>query len=163
MKTQRVSALTKAHQAERAYVATCIRNPDKGSAFDLKTRWFRNWLPDWVLLVLMNLMGYDGLLFHNDAGEFIGHVFFQKEQQIWKVFSVYVPEKFRGNGYSIQLIACFMQLAIDNDDIFMVRLGNGNNAAIHHIWENKIPSIQALLKVSITKGNQKGAIFICRE
>jgi GNAT superfamily N-acetyltransferase len=118
---------------QNAYVVYAIRNPDPGSDFDLKTAWFRNWLPDCLLLFVIQMMGYNGYLMYH-GHQIVGHMFYQECGIFWYVFSIFVSEKHRGKGFSKILMGCVLEHAFHSKKIAGLRVGKGTHPIVAKIF-----------------------------
>ncbi len=161
MNIQMVSGTKRRHKAERAYVVHWIRNPDKGSAFDRKTRLIR-WLPGWFLIWLMGRLKYEGMLFYEGV-DFVGHIFFQKHAKDWRAFSVFVTEHARGRGYAQKMVAEFLTLAHEEEHLKSVMIGAGGigeigDAIVLHI-SKKAANNQLGLPFSLMAGVRPGSVL----
>ncbi len=160
MNTYKVSELTSHNRTERAYVVHFATHPDKGSAFDRATRLFRR-LPEWFLLfLLIRCLRYDGLIC-SENGEMVGHVFLQRHDRHWGIFSVFVTEKFRGRGLAKKMIAKCLRQAHAKVGVERVYIGGGGDPAIQHIAElaaeNKLG-----LPFLLAAGDRAGAVAFAR-
>jgi hypothetical protein len=122
------------------YIANGIRNPDKGSEFDIKTREIRDKIPDNTQLIKTLAQGGYDIMLGYDKGSLIGHMAFQEhneDQTSWKMFHLYLKPEFRGKAYPIPLSKEFIIKAKENG-IYRVRLGAGG----HPIMAKIIDRIQ---------------------
>lgn len=156
MNIYKVSDTTRRDKAQRAYVVRWIKNPDKGSVFEKKTRWIR-WLPGWMLIWLMMRQKYDGLLFY-EGDQFIGHIFYQKHSHDWRGFSIRTVKALEGRGYAQKMIVEFLKLAWMESHLKGVKIGAGGNPAILHICQKVIDGKLGLL-FSVKAGDVPGSIL----
>lgn len=114
-----------------------VRNPDPGSNFERNTRLLRR-LPAWAIMLLLRLFQYNGIIFlHQDAEKILGHVFFQKRhassgEPELHLFSLFVNEAKRGQGYGPELLKEFLTYAWENGHL-KVRVGTDRNEAIKNV------------------------------
>ena len=159
MHIYKVSDTTRRDKAQRAYVTSWIKNPDKGSDFDKKTRWIR-WLPGWILIRLMIRLKYDGLLFY-EGDQFIGHIFYQRHKYDWRAFSVGVIPRFRGMGFAQKMLVEFMKHAWAESHLRGVKIGAGGHPKILHICK-KVADNRLGLLFSVKAGDSPGSILFVR-
>lgn len=124
----------------RAIVIEQARHPDYDSEFDIRTRDIRD-LPDEEFFSALMERQYDGLLFFKKDSlgieTFIGAIFWQEvnslTHNVWHAFRLEVLPKFRGQGYSHQLVSSFLQAAHDRS-VKTIHIGAGGSPAVIHIF-----------------------------
>ncbi len=107
-----------------SYVVNCMRQPDEGSEFEAKVRPLLEF-PDAELYARLRVGGYDGLLFL-EAGEIVGHMFFQVVEGCLHMFSMFLVPRCRGQRMSGQMIEAFLNSA-RNNGAARVRFGKGQH------------------------------------
>ncbi len=145
--------------AVERYLVDWIKHPDPGSAFERNTRLIR-WLPGWILIILLELCGYDGVIILSDT-TVIGHCFFQKHRQDWRAFSVFVKAEERGKQYAQLMHKMFLEEAYKDPRILAVRIGAGGNEAILRIWKKFIDG-EIVVPCTIEAGTGIGWIRFLR-
>lgn len=159
MKAVIVSWIDKTTQPQlKAYVLRWIRNPDPGSPFDRKTRYFR-WLPGGVLMGILRTAGYDGLLFLDERKQVVGHLFFhiaknEKRETVFRIFSVFVREDRRGTDFTTHMLR-ELHFHARVHKVKWVRLGAGGNEAIASLWK-KIADQRSNLPYTVPAGAEVG-------
>ncbi|MCB0345043.1 MAG: hypothetical protein KDD66_07990 [Bdellovibrionales bacterium] len=107
-----------------SYVVYCMRHPDEGSEFEAYVRPLLE-LPDADLYARLRADAYSGLLFL-EAGEIVGHVFFQLVEGCHNMFSMFLVPRCRGQRMSGQLARAFIEhsrgLSVER-----VRFGKGKH------------------------------------
>lgn len=136
MKIFKVSEIGCDQRKQREYVVYWIKNPDKGSSFAKNTRFLR-WLPGFFLIFLLCRLKYNGLLFY-EGDDLIGHLFYKECVNDWRLFSINVSEKFRGQHYAKKMLTEFLKLAYGEKHISGVKIGAGGNKAVLHLWNEAI-------------------------
>jgi hypothetical protein len=140
-----------------AYIANWIRNPDPGSKFDQKTKYFRwLWMP--IVIRILFLAGYEGILFIDDNGTVVGHVFYQKHGDAFKVFSWYINEGERGAGLMTMMTNTFFEHARNAPHVTHVWVGAGGNERIARFWE-KIDSGDIIPTCGLLSGKKMGLLI----
>lgn len=114
------------------YVLRAIRNPKVGSDFDLKTRWFRDWLPDRLLLFVICMMGYNGYLMYL-GHQIVGHMFYQAKGPFWYSFSLCVRKDHQRKGFSKMLMNVILEHAFHKKKISGIRMGKGIHPVVERI------------------------------
>jgi len=156
VKQFKISELTYAHKAQRRHVIYCIKHPDKGSAFERSTRLVRL-LPGCFLFPLVLCLKYDGFILYKDK-VFIGHIFYQKHQNYWGVFSIYVPKCFQDKGQARSMIFDLLRFAYNNTALLEIRIGAGGSPAIKHIWEKLVSHQYEGISIPLEAGDSVGSI-----
>lgn len=116
---------------EARYVADWMRNPIRSGEFNKRTYWLRRCLPAWLVIIILRLLGYDGMLGYVGTGV-IAHVFWQKrrnpEGEGWDLhmFSVGVRRGYRRRGFATQISRLFVEYAYQRTNIRAVRIGKGS-------------------------------------
>lgn len=146
---------------QRSYVLHAIRTPNTGSDFDLKTRWFRNWIPDNLLLLIMYMMGYNGYLMYL-GHQVIGHMFYQKRGVFWYSFSLYIREDYRGNGLSSLLMGTVLEHAYHTKKISGIRMGKGTHPIVEKI-RHKIVMNKTSLSFLVRPSREPGWVLFVRK
>ncbi|MES2223492.1 MAG: GNAT family N-acetyltransferase [Patescibacteria group bacterium] len=152
MKTHQASKTSFFQRYEQAYISRQIKNPDKGSNFEIASRYFR-WLPEYLLIQLLKIAKYDGILFYEND-QIIGHIFYQKHPEGWKVFSVHVSDNLRGKGYGQKMISTFL-ITAHNQGLKRVRIGAGGSVTLEHIC-TKVISGGLTLPFKVRRGDTTG-------
>ena len=106
-----------------------IRNPDKGSEFEDKTKQIRG-LPDSQLLGIIKENEYDVLIGYESDG-IRGYFAYQKQENDLHVFRVYTAENYRRQPRIVlQLAEEFLSFA-RRQEIDRVRIGAGNHKTVN--------------------------------
>ncbi len=163
MKEMHVVSTRELHAAHRlstpvfAHIAHWIRNPDPGSQFDQKTKWFR-WLPMPIVIKILFGVGYEGLVFVDRSNTVIGHVFFQRHDDALKAFHWYIKEEERGIGHMQMITNAFFDHARSTPGISQVRIGAGGNDRIARLW-NHIREGKIVPDCGIKAGHEIGWLY----
>ncbi|MDE2071321.1 MAG: hypothetical protein KGI70_01135 [Patescibacteria group bacterium] len=109
------------------YAYQWMRNPDPGSPFEKMSKKFAR-LPDWLMFICLALSGRDGLVFVNQDGTPVGHVFYHKRKDGWHLFSIYSGRR----GLGRHMLRSFLLYA-ESQHAYNVRLGSDNNDAMRKL------------------------------
>lgn len=142
----------------RRHIAGWLNTPDPGSKFDKKTKWLRMLLPTALIVRILFAVGYQGLIFLNDDGLVVAHVFFQKHGDTLHVFHWHVEEGERGHGYMKEATSAFFEFAHDNDAIVGVRITAGGSPRIAKFWDS-IQNGTVQLPHGLKTGEKMGWLF----
>lgn len=143
------------------YVLQAVRKPNPGSDFDLKTRWFRNWMPDNLLLFIIYMMGYNGYLMYR-GHQIIGHMFYQKRGAFWYSFSLCIREDYRGKGLSRLLMSTILEHAYHSKKISGIRMGKGTHPIVERI-RHKIVMNKTSLSFLVHPSKEPGWVMFVRK
>jgi hypothetical protein len=113
------------------YVLHWIKNPNPGSKFDLRLKEMKI-LPGDTAIQLLLQKGYEGLLMFL-SGEIIGHLFYQKHEDHWAVFSFYTAPEVCGRGYATEAAKCLLRMAYKNRSVNYVILGEGGSGFVRNL------------------------------
>ncbi len=141
----------------RSHVEHWVDNPDPGSNFD-KQIWFRHYLPTWLLVEILFWIGYEGLIFLDELGAVVGHVFFQKHGTSLHAFHWYIQPEERGHHHMQEISNAFFEYAREKPSIARVRIGAGGNPRIARLWES-IRDEKIIPSCGLKAGEQMGWLF----
>jgi hypothetical protein len=109
----------------QAYIVWWMRNPDKGSTFEVMTSALRD-LPDQEIVPSLQRLGYDGLLYPA-SGDIVGHVFFQARDGEVSAFSAAVSKSFRGGRRWATFSLDYVAYAASLPGVRRASVGTGRN------------------------------------
>jgi GNAT superfamily N-acetyltransferase len=155
-----ISCIARKDKWLRNYIVNWVRNPDKKSIFDRKTRFIR-WLPSVLLIVILKFFRYGGTILCV-SGEIVSHAFYQKHGPEWHIFSVTVKENCRRQGCATAVIRQLLQKAYSNNLLKGVRLGNGKNLVIVEFCK-RITANRFDLPFTCKQGKEEGEIIFDRK
>jgi len=128
--------------AARDYAVWWARHPERGGAFEVRTRGLRL-LPDAIVLRLLFALGYDGLVY--ERGErIVGHLFFQRHGATLHAFSTAVDETTAVAGASVVMMLDFVAYAAAQPWVTRVRVGRAGNNTTRRLRDRVRPHADAL-------------------
>jgi hypothetical protein len=140
-------------------------HPDRGSKFEKKSQkyqWLLRKMSPRVLAWVFRFQGYDGLvLFQGDA--MVGHLFYQKGKNYWGMFSIFVVERYRNFGVATALLRRFLEVAFDFKECNEVRLGDGGNKVVDHLWRKACLNGALDIPHLLVPGKTHGSLVRCGE
>lgn len=163
--TQRVSGTDHRHfawPAIKQYVLYRIRHPVEGSPFDRATWWFRDWMPDSMLIWLLKFSGRDGILLMDESGV-IAHAFFHRHwfSRTWvHLFHVEVRPDCRKQGLSEACCREFLLYLHDLPGVFRIQFSRGGTAVSVQNRNNVEAIIHIYEKIKAGKASLPKRIFV---
>ncbi len=125
-------------EAVRSHIIRWFLNPDPGSPFDKKTKYWRNLIPQSIIVRLMLWKWYDGIITLFDW-HIIGHAFFQahkkKTGNELHLFSIAVADELRRRWIGTAIAQTFIEHGRSLSNISRLRMWGGGDENVRAIFD----------------------------